>query len=231
MPPRAAAVAETQGDPGPMLLSPDGLEVALGDHDTRDADLGVVDLGTGDVTTHGLPSARSVIPVAWAPDGRRIAYLAGESPSNPYSGGPIVGDLVLLDRPVRRGRAGAGGKNASTAAFSPDGRRLAVQRTTGSGGLAVVDLSSGAVRELSADAALAGPARARDGHLLALSDSSEISFVDPNGAGAPLTLDHPAPDGILGVDREPRGRRCSSTPTPTTRASRRTGSTASPAAS
>jgi hypothetical protein len=191
--------AETQGDPGPMLLSPDGLEVALGDHDTRDADLGVVDLRTGEVRKHGLPSARSVIPVAWTPDGSRLAYLAGDSPSNPYSGGPIVGELVLLD--LRSGEAVPvpGGTNASTAAFSPDGRSLAVQRTSGSGGLAVVDLSSGAVRELPADGALAGPsAWSPDGHLLALSGPSEISFVHPDGHGTPLTLDRPTPDGILG---------------------------------
>src|SRR6478735_27244 len=191
--------AETQGDPGPMLLSPDGLEVALGDHDTRDADLGVVDLGTGDVTTHGLPSARSVIPVAWAPDGSRVAYLEGADPTNPYSGGPIVGDLVLLD--LRSGEAVPvpGGKHASTAAFSPDGRSLAVQRGSGSGGLAVVDLASGAVRGVLADGALAGPAAwSPDGHLLALSGWSGISFADPSGARAPAALDRADPDGFLG---------------------------------
>jgi hypothetical protein len=195
--------AETQGDPGPMLLSPDGLQVALGDHDTREADLAVVDLGTGDGTTRGLPSARSVIPVAWAPDGSRIAYLAGDSPSNPYSGGPIVGDLILLDLESGEAVPVPGGENASMAAFSPDGRSLAVQRTTGSGGLAVVDLSSGVVRKVAADGSLAGSlagpaAWSPDGSLLALSDASEISFVDPTGSGAPLTLDRPAPDGILG---------------------------------
>jgi hypothetical protein len=50
--------SETQGDPGPMLLSPDGLWVALGDHDTRDADLGVVDLRTGGVTSRQVPDAQ-----------------------------------------------------------------------------------------------------------------------------------------------------------------------------
>jgi len=191
--------AETQGDPGPMLLSPDGREVALGDHDTGDADLGVVDLGSGDVTTLELPGARSVVPVAWAPDGSKIAYLAGDSPSNPYSGGSIVGDLVLLDLESGEAVPVPGGANALTAAFSPDGRRLAVQRTTGSGGLAVVDLSSGSVREVAADGSLAGPAAwSPDGRLLALSGSSGMSFIDPTGSGAPLTLDRSAPDGILG---------------------------------
>src|SRR6478735_6339245 len=41
-----------QGDPGPMLLSPDGTSVALGEHATEDPDLGIVDLATGEVTSH-----------------------------------------------------------------------------------------------------------------------------------------------------------------------------------
>ena len=41
------AGAETQGDPAPMLLSPDGTQVAVGDHDTQDPDVVVVDLLTG----------------------------------------------------------------------------------------------------------------------------------------------------------------------------------------
>src|SRR4051812_21647778 len=89
--------AESQGDPGPMLLSPDGRQVALGDHDTGSPDLAVVDLGSGDVASHQLPDARSVIPVAWAPDGARVAYLSDAAATHPYSGGPIVGDLLVLD--------------------------------------------------------------------------------------------------------------------------------------
>ena len=49
------AGAETQGDPAPMLLSPDGRYVAVGDHDTDDPDVAVVDLTTGETTTHALP--------------------------------------------------------------------------------------------------------------------------------------------------------------------------------
>ena len=59
------AGAETQGDPAPMLLSPDGTKVAVGDHDIQDPDVVVVDLLTGDTTTHPLPTGRSVLPVAW----------------------------------------------------------------------------------------------------------------------------------------------------------------------
>ncbi|MFC6345619.1 TolB family protein, partial [Nocardioides hankookensis] len=138
--------AETQGDPGPMLLSPDGLHVALGDHDSRAADLGIVDLGSGDLTSYDLPEARSVIPVAWAPDGSRVAYVSDGTATNPYAGGPVVGDLVVLDLASGETSPVPGGIDVSVAAFSPDGDELAMQRSSGSGGLAVVDLSSGAVR-------------------------------------------------------------------------------------
>ena len=188
-----------QGDPGPMLLSPDGLQVALGDRDSRSADLAVLDLGSGDVTTHELPDARSVIPVAWAPDGSRVAYLSDDTPTNPYSGGPIVGALVVLDLASGEATAVPGGEDVSAAAFSPDGAELAVQRTRGSGGLAVVDLASGAVRRVDATGSLAGPdAWSPDGRLLALVGAPGLSFVDPGGTGTPLTLAGPAPDGVLG---------------------------------
>ena len=42
------AGSETQGDPAPMLLSPDGTRVAVGDHDVERPDVVVVDLTTGD---------------------------------------------------------------------------------------------------------------------------------------------------------------------------------------
>ncbi|KQW48687.1 hypothetical protein ASC77_08090 [Nocardioides sp. Root1257] len=190
---------ESQGDPGPMLLSPDGRQVVLGDHDTGSPDLAVVDLGSGDVATHGLPDARSVIPVAWSPDGSRVAYLSDDSPTNPYSGGLIVGDLVVLDLASGEASPVPGGEDVSAAAFSPDGAELAVQHASGSGGLAIVDLASGAVRRVDATGSLAGPdAWSPDGSLLALVGAPGLSFVDPDGTGVPLTLARPATDGILG---------------------------------
>src|SRR3712207_8058438 len=38
------AGGETQGDPAPVLLSPDGARIAVGDHDTPEPDLAVLDL-------------------------------------------------------------------------------------------------------------------------------------------------------------------------------------------
>ena len=80
-----------------MLLSPDGTKVAVGDHVTDEPDVVVVDLLTGDTTSHALPEGRSVVPVAWSRDGRRLAHLLTAKPTNPYRGEPIVGDVGVLD--------------------------------------------------------------------------------------------------------------------------------------
>lgn len=57
---------ESQGDPAPMLSSPDGTQVAVGRHSSRAADVALLDLSTGDVVRHAVPGARSVHPVAWS---------------------------------------------------------------------------------------------------------------------------------------------------------------------
>ena len=90
---------ETQGDPGPMLLSPDGRWVALGDHTASAARLDLLDLTTGAVDRHAVPEARSVLPVAWSADGRQVAYLAGDRPTVPpaYAPRSRLGDLFVLD--------------------------------------------------------------------------------------------------------------------------------------
>ena len=85
------AGSETQGDPAPMLLSPDGTRVAVGDHDVERPDVVVVDLTTGETTTHALPAGRSVVPVAWSSDGETLASLVSDEATNPYSGGRITG--------------------------------------------------------------------------------------------------------------------------------------------
>jgi dipeptidyl aminopeptidase/acylaminoacyl peptidase len=200
---------QDQGDPGPMLLSPDGSAVALGDHDAHDPDLGVVDLSTGAVVDHPLPHARSVVPLAWSADGAQIAYLAGESPTNPHSGGPPVGDLFVLDLGSGEASPVPGVERAWMAAFSPDGRELAVRRSgQGNGGTSVVDLSEGTVRVLPVAGALSSPAAwSPDGSLLAVSAPSGLSFVEADGSAPEpvrLVLDDPERAEFLGwtSDRE-----------------------------
>lgn len=186
---------ESQGDPGPMRLSPDGRWVALGDHDMSEAVLDLVDLSTGDVVGHELPAARSVLPVAWSADGSQIAYVSADQPTNPFSPASPIGDLFILDLESGAAEPVPGGDVATMAAFSPDGRQIAVQRSRSTEGIAIVDLVSSTVRELSHEGTLAGSnAWSPDGRLLAVVAGSSIGFLDVAGS-------RPSTPFRLGVDR------------------------------
>ena len=174
---------ESQGDPGPMRLSPDGRWVALGDHDMPEASLDLVDLSTGDVIEHELPESRSVLPVTWSADGSQIAYVSGDQPTNPYSPASPIGDLFVLDLESGDAEPVPGGEGTGRAAFSPDGTQLAVQQSEGSEDLAIVDLASSTVRALPHAGTLAGPnAWSPDGRLLAVARESSIGFLDVAGS-------------------------------------------------
>jgi hypothetical protein len=199
---------ETQGDPAPMLLSPDGTTVAVGDHDTERPDVVLVDLATGDTTRHSLPTGSSVVPLAWSSDGRRLAHLLSPAPTNPYSGQRIAGEIGVLD--LDDGTAVLLPRSDRTigAAFSPDGSELAVQQQAADGRrLSVVDLADGSGREIESTGVLAGPAAwSPDGRLLATTTlgpsgapagvaapgrPTGLSFVGTTGLG-----DAPAPVGL-----------------------------------
>ena len=190
------AGSETQGDPAPMLLSPDGTRVAVGDHDTERPDVVVVDLTTGETTTYALPAGRSVVPVAWSSDGETLASLVSDEATNPYSGGRITGEIALLDLPDDSAEVLELDGSATAAAFSPDGSELAVEQ---SGGVTVVDLQDGSRRSLEVDGVLAGPAAwSPDGRLLA------VTTVEPSSA--PAGRRRPGhPDGAV-VRRPDRAR-------------------------
>ena len=193
------AGGETQGDPAPMLLSPNGTKVAVGDHDTDRPDVVVVDLVTGATTTHPLPAGRSVVPVAWSSDGRTLASVLSPAPTNPYSGERITGDVGLLDLDDDT-TVVLPDDNVTAVAFSPDGSELAVEQA-GSDDvrLSVVDLASGSARDLEAEGVLAGPtAWSPDGRLLALTTTRP--------SGAPAGVDDPGiPTGLSFVDATGRG--------------------------
>ncbi|HSU00938.1 MAG TPA: hypothetical protein VLK03_00185 [Nocardioides sp.] len=189
------AGGETQGDPAPMLLSPDGTAVAVGDHDTDAPDIVVVDLVSGTTTTHPLPTGRSVVPLAWSYDGRTLVSLLTDDPTNPYSGERITGDLGMLDLTDGTAEVMDADGEATAVAFSIDGSELAVEeRTAEVSRLSVVDLASGDRRDLEADGVLAGPtAWSPDGRLLA------TTTVRPSGA--PPEVDDPGiPTGLAFVD-------------------------------
>ncbi len=188
---------ETQGDPAPMLLSPDGRHVAVGDHDTDEPDVAVVDLTTGETTTHPLPQGRSVVPVAWSNDGRSMALLLSDDPTSPYSGGRITGDVGVLD--LDRDTTEVMSKGGATAvAFSPDDTSLAVERS-GEDGREIAIVDDAGERLVEADGLLAGPyAWSPDGRMLA------ITTVDP--AGAPAPVGGPGtPTGLVLVDATGEG--------------------------
>jgi len=212
------AGAETQGDPAPMLLSPDGRYVAVGDHDTDEPDVAVVDLTTGESRTYDLPQGRSVVPVAFSTDSGSLAMLLSAEPTNPYAGGRITGTVGVLD--LDRGMtATMRVEDATGVAFSSTGS-MAVEHVGDDGaGITVVD-STGTVEEITPDGVLAGPtAWSPDGSLLAITtvDASAavpgvadpgtptgLAFVDPTGSGAavpdPLPLPVFPPARVLAWD-------------------------------
>ena len=191
---------ESQGDPGPMRLSPDGRRVALGDHDTSDAQLELVDLSSGDVVRYELPEApRSVLPVAWSADGSQIAYVSGDQPTNPYSPSSPIGDLFILNLESGDAEPVPGGDGAGMAAFSPDGREIAVQQYEGSENLSIVDLASSAVRALPHAVTLAGPnAWSPDGRLLAVEGQLSLAFLDVAGSRPSIPLDLDVDQSMVG---------------------------------
>lgn len=193
---------ETRGDPAPMLLSPDGRRVAIGDHDISGADIEVVDLSSGEVARHPLSPARSVRPIAWSADSSQVAYLARDNATDPYSGRALVGDLFVLHADSGEVTPMAVGDEVSVAAFSPDGLELAVQRHGRDPGIAILELASSTTQNLpqptlrtrpeqrpdaeilrSQGGQLAGPdAWSPDGQLLAIRQDDELAFRD---LGAP----------------------------------------------
>ena len=209
------AGSETQGDPAPMLLSPDGTRVVVGDHDVERPDVVIVDLTTGETTTHELPAGRSVVPLAWSSDGETLASLVSDEATNPYSGGRITGEIALLDLADDSAEVVDLDGSATAATFSPDGSELAVEQ---SGGVTVVDVQDGSSRSLEVDGVLAGPAAwSPDGRLLAVTtvepvdappgvdapgSPSGLSFVDAGGRGrdvpGPVPLDLTGPGRVLG---------------------------------
>ena len=211
---------QMQGDPAPMLLSPDGTRVAVGDHRADRPEIAVVALATGAVQRHPVPPGHRVLPLAWSADGDRLAYLATAPDESPVWGVPLVGDVGLLDLVSGRAEGLPGATGVQAAAFAPDGTELAVQHgDAAGGGLDVVPLGGGVGRTLTLPAGhrLEGAAAwSPDGALLATSAADDIAFLDATGQGrtppAPLAraavgrgpvLGWTAPDRVVTLAADP----------------------------
>lgn len=120
-----SASPDSQGDPAPMLLAPDGAHVAIAEH--ASGDIRLLDLATAESVPLDVPSPAGSRPLAWSTDGRRLAHLVADGEPDPYAGAP-VGVPAVLD--LGSGTSTPLPLPADTwvAAFSADGD-LAVQGT------------------------------------------------------------------------------------------------------
>lgn len=75
------------------LLSPDGRAVVLSDPTATTGRVDVVDLGTGAVTRYAIADPLALRPLAWSPDGRRVAFATQVAP--PWNGAGPAGVSVL----------------------------------------------------------------------------------------------------------------------------------------
>jgi hypothetical protein len=126
-----------------VLLSPDGTRVAqqflVGSGFDDNGGMVVVDLATGKSTQYRGGQPGCCAPVAWAPDGASmVATILGDSMVTDPETGIMMAPhrLVLLDLrtdtiiPLGEFRPAQDVRTASRAAFSPDGKRIAVTEGT-----------------------------------------------------------------------------------------------------
>ncbi len=197
---------QDQGDPAPMLLSPDGRLLAVGSHNGL-GNLALLDLSTGRVAkTLGAGEGKGVRPLAWSRDGRRIAALELPDSAQVQTG---TGDLVIFDVNAGTVKRLTQHHDVSKASFSPDGTELAIQGgvdnawTPSEGdGVRVVDLDGNILRTLTTTGVLSTEsAWSPDGSLIAVTVATghdpnsrfpnrfSVVFFDARGGGGdPISL-------------------------------------------
>ncbi|MEV4515524.1 hypothetical protein AB0K00_42025 [Dactylosporangium sp. NPDC049525] len=202
----------------PVLLSPDGVRVAVADARGPVHDVAIVDLTTGRTRSYPVPAGSAVQLLAWSPDSTRLAYAVApyraDSHGDPRVALAADGELTVLDLATSGTSTVAGQRGALAAAFSPDGGTLAVQvgtelrLLTAGGRSAVVPLPAGH--------RLGGPAAwSPDGRRLALFrvaagspswatgywSPDGLAVLDlPSGVSTPLNTNATAVLGWQGAD-------------------------------
>ncbi|MEV0561120.1 hypothetical protein [Dactylosporangium sp. NPDC050588] len=204
--------AERRGGPAelgtwqdaPALLAPDGTRVAVGRTATGTAatdaaDIVVVDLRTGVTGTKATFGTGVVQPLAWSPDGTRLAYTVGDTES------------AVLD--FTTGISTRLATVATAAAFSPDGRRLAVQGAPDTEveprrAIRIVEVAGGeVVAELAPvgfGVLIAGQAAwSPDGRWLAVADNAGVGKLDCTIAFLPTDpLDRASPPAPIVTEEQ-----------------------------
>jgi hypothetical protein len=211
----------------PWLLSPDGTTVVMTSGEKAVSEITLVDLVTGERRLIVLPAPTGALPLAFSPDGRYLAYAS--VPLSPGDTGFVnvvqeaarrAGVLAVLDLRTGESTSHPEVTPVVSAAFAPDGRRIAVQ-TGPEAWIGTVDGTRERSVALPAQYVLATDvAWSPDGALLAVTGSvlegdtgsdggsgsvyhRRIRFIDATGDGAAV----PAPvaaDEMLGWRAEDR---------------------------
>jgi Tol biopolymer transport system component len=206
-------------DSGPVW-SPDGRRIAyIRQRKTRESDypggpLQPIPTATGldlVLATRGAHKRRIRIrgdefDPRWSPDGRWILLVRDVG-----RGRYALARVSATGHRLRRVMSGLIGPNA--AAWSPDGRSIALAGTTAVGDrhphLYVVDARGGAVRQIAqaGEVALARPSWSPDGKLMAFADfDGRIRAVAPDGSGERVLVSLPNAD-FFELAWSPDGRR------------------------
>lgn len=165
----------------------------------------------------------------WSPSGRQIAATLTAEPPDDW-GGPYTQIFVIRPGRGRARQLHTPGVHTAAPSWSPDGRRIAAGgyrqhftctgpvwlpacQTTFTYGLWIIDVASGATREIPQDAPVGLPAWSPDGRTIAFSrfatpdqpEQDQLWLIRPDGAGLRQLTD--LPGGGAGPSWSPNGRR------------------------